>query len=217
MNSRSLYSSSIIITSFLFMLVSCSSKNNESDLATFSPASQQKIPVNSILVLPTKSTKEQKELNYSKTKQIEAGIDILTNVLKEELSWSENVAFLAEGRKESLMGDFNGSELKRAQHVATQLGQQAVLITTLNRFVERDGKTSSVNQPASVAFTYQLIHVETGKMLCMGVFDETQQTLFSNIFSFSKAKKRGFKWISAEELIREGVDEKFAECSYLCE
>lgn len=150
-------------------------------------------------------------------RQLEAGVKIFTSVLEKELSWSDMMTFLSEAQQESLIGDFTGSELKRAQHIASQLGQDAVLITTLNRFIEREGQSRSVNQPASVAFTYRLIHTESGKLLCMGVFDETQQTLFSNIFSFSKAKKRGFKWISAEELIREGVDEKFAECSYLSE
>lgn len=217
MKPRSLFSSLLILTCVFFVLVSCSSKNAENDLATFPQTSVQKIPVKSILVFPVKSAKEKNELDYSKTRQIEAGIDILTSVLEDELSLQEHVTFVAEDQKESLMGDFRGNEIDLIQHVATQLGGDAVLITTLNRFIEREGRSRSVNQPASVAFTYRLIHAETGKTLCMGVFDETQQTLFSNIFSFSKAKKRGFKWISAEELTREGVNEKFAECSYLSE
>ena len=82
---------------------------------------------------------------------------------------------------------------------------------------ERDGGDYSVNQPASVSFKYQLIHVPTGTTLCLGVFDETQQTLLSNLFSFSKASSRGFKWVKAEQLAREGLHEKLNDCRYLAE
>ncbi len=214
MKQRSTFLASTIITCCLFLLVSCSSKKAENDLATFSTPSIEKMEVHTILVFPVESSKTE-DLDYTKTRQIEAGLDILTSVLEDELSENKEVTFISNNQIESLLGDISGNKTAQAQHVANQLGGDAVLLATLNRFVERDGRSRSVNEPASVSFDFRLIHTETGKTLCLGVFDETQQTLFSNIFTFSKAKKRGFKWISAEELTREGVNEKLEECSYL--
>ena len=36
-----------------------------------------------------------------------------------------------------------------------------------------------------------------------------------NLYNFSSAKQRGFTWITAEELLREGLVKKLGECSYL--
>jgi hypothetical protein len=91
----------------------------------------------------------------------------------------------------------------------------AVLILTLNRFRERDGGEYSVNSPASVAFDYKLISGESGQTLCSGVFSETQQPLLDDLLVFFQRAKRGFKWITAEALAREGMEQKFALCPYL--
>jgi len=112
---------------------------------------------------------------------------------------------------------FTGNPLATARYIGQQMGVDAVMLTLVSRYTERDGGDYSVNQPASVSFKYQLIHVPTGKELCMGVFDETQQTLLSNLFSFSKASSRGFKWVKAEQLTREGLNEKLNDCQYLTE
>jgi len=47
------------------------------------------------------------------------------------------------------------------------------------------------------------------------MFKETQQSLMSNLMTFGKAENRGFKWITVEELVRQGIHEKIEECPYL--
>ncbi|BCL61137.1 hypothetical protein DGMP_18300 [Desulfomarina profundi] len=60
-----------------------------------------------------------------------------------------------------------------------------------------------------------LRHVKTGAVLWSADFKETQESLLSNILSFNKAQSRGFKWISVEELLEQGIRERLAQCPYL--
>ena len=61
----------------------------------------------------------------------------------------------------------------------------------------------------------ELVRVDDGKVIWNGSFDETQESLLSNLLSFGKAQSRGFKWVTVEELVRQGVHERFAECPYM--
>ena len=64
-------------------------------------------------------------------------------------------------------------------------------------------------------FAYRLYETGEGRVLCHGRVDERQQSVMENLFTLSKAKSRGLIWLSAEELARDGLREKFGECSYL--
>ena len=125
------------------------------------------------------------------------------------------MSYLFPGQAESLLGDFHGNKHESALHIGKKIEADAVLVLRLFRYINREGKTYSVSQPASVSFEYSLLHVPSGKVLCTGVFDETQESLFSNLFSFKQASRRGFSWITARELTMEGLKEKFKACRYL--
>ena len=122
---------------------------------------------------------------------------------------------ISKNRREALAGNHTGDRLSLALAVGRRAQTDAVLICTVYHYVEREGKKRAIVHPASVAFNYRLVLTETGRTICSGVFDETQQALFDNLFSLPIAIKRGFKWITAEELLREGVVGKFEECPYL--
>jgi len=66
-----------------------------------------------------------------------------------------------------------------------------------------------------VDFSMVLRDTTDGKLLWYADVREKQQSFLENIFSFGKAKKRGFKWISVEQLLEQGIKEKLAECPYL--
>ena len=197
-----------------FFLVSCSAKKQQQQ-----PAEEAKAPViiASLIVLPAEIERSDKGYDYATTRQLETGVGTINTILQEMLADKKNILLLTENQKESLLSDFTGNPLATARYIGQQMGVDAVMLTLVSRYTERDGGDYSVNQPASVSFKYQLIHVPTGKELCMGVFDETQQTLLSNLFSFSKASSRGFKWVKAEQLTREGLNEKLNDCQYLTE
>lgn len=171
--------------------------------------------VNSIAVLPVEIQKAEQGYDYITTRQLESGAAVLTELAKEILAGRSGIRFLSSSQQETLLSDFHGTPNEMTQRIGEQIGTDAVLLITAIRFSERDGGEYSVNQPASVSFKYQLFHVATGSSLCMGVFDETQQTLLSNLFSFSKASSRGFKWITARQLASEGMKEKLDDCKYL--
>ena len=136
----------------------------------------------------------------------------MDSLLAEYADGLNNVTIISESELEGMLGDFSGSLLSQARKVGALVGSDAVLISTIHRFVARD---ASESRPASVAFEYQLVAVKSGLILCSGVFDETQQPLLYNIFSLRRAISRKFKWVSAEELMREGVVDKLDNCPSL--
>ena len=140
---------------------------------------------------------------------------MLSTIIAEYFALKENVNILSTMQQESLTGTFIGNLHKRARYVGMQANGDAVLITRLIEYRKLDGKKYGANEPASVSFDYRLIHLESGKTLCKGSFEETQKTLLSDLLSFGKASKRKFEFVSAEALLREGVESKFGDCRYL--
>ncbi|MBI4792468.1 MAG: hypothetical protein HY789_07060 [Deltaproteobacteria bacterium] len=195
----------------VFLLLSCSAKEQV--------ATEEAPPatIESLVVLPVEIQKSENGYDTATTRHLETGAATLNAMLQEMLADKKGLQFLTENRKESMLADFHGNPQATARYLGQQLGVDAVLVTLLSRYSERDGGEYSVNDPASVSFKTQLIHVATGTTLCLGVFDETQQTLLSNLFSFAKASKRGFKWITVEQLSREGLHEKLNDCRYTAE
>jgi hypothetical protein len=196
----------------VFLLLSCSAKEQVATEEVPPPAT-----IESLVVLPVEIQKSENGYDTATTRQLETGTATLNAMLQEMLADKKGLQFLTENRKESMLADFNGNPQATARYLGQQLGADAVLVTLLSRYSERDGGEYSVNDPASVSFKTQLIHVATGTTLCLGVFEETQQTLLSNLFSFAKASRRGFKWITVEQLSREGLREKLNDCRYTAE
>lgn len=86
-------------------------------------------------------------------------------------------------------------------------GADAVLVGNLYRFRERDGTDYAVKTPASVAFTLVLVRASDGRVIWSDVFDETQKPLLENIFKLSLFFKRKGKWVTAEALAVQGLDQ----------
>jgi hypothetical protein len=60
-------------------------------------------------------------------------------------------------------------------------------------------------QPASVAFALYLVDAGSGRRIWRGVFNETQEYAFKNMFKFTDRIKMGLKWLTADQLARYGV------------
>jgi hypothetical protein len=82
-------------------------------------------------------------------------------------------------------------------------GKTPHLNVLIYRFQERRGSAFSVERPASVGF--HVHYFDSSGLKDVFVFDETQQPLFDNIFRLFTFLRRGARWITAEELSREGV------------
>lgn len=137
----------------------------------------------------------------------------LTDALYGELTTkSKGIAIIPpEPSKEEFMrvkeGNPNLSDRDIALRAGKNLGADAVLIGSISEYREREGGELGITSPASVAFGVQLIDTSNGKTLWESYFAETQRFLLENIFELNKFIRRKGKWITADELAREGTVE----------
>jgi len=94
---------------------------------------------------------------------------------------------------------------KTAIDTGKSLGADSVIVGVISEYRERKGSGYGVESPASVAFSVQLLKTDSEKLLWETYFSETQRALTENVFEIKKFFKRGAKWISADELAKEGV------------
>ena len=174
------------------------------------------LPVKTIIVLPAEIvTDGQNSRSPKEMQQLEKGQKLADTMLAEYFSGREDIALLTPGQRDALDKDMNRCRTTAAVTICRTKQADAVLLFTLQRFTEREGTEYSIVSPASVAFDYKLIQAETGQVICSGVFNETQQPLLADMFQFFKKAQRGIKWLSAEELARDGLQQKIGDCPYL--
>lgn len=92
-----------------------------------------------------------------------------------------------------------------------KLNVDAVITGVISEYREREGSNLGVESPASVAFSVQVIDTEDGETLWETYFTETQQPLLQNLFEIDKFFKRGGKWITVDELAKEGARKTVSE------
>jgi hypothetical protein len=109
-----------------------------------------------------------------------------------------------ENAIQTLTTEFGGSLTERdVAYTTSDPTEGQRLSVFVYRFEERQGGNFSVLKPASVGFH---VHLYQGRTLAsVFVFDETQRPLSENVLRLPSFLKRGAKWITVEELAREGV------------
>jgi hypothetical protein len=85
-------------------------------------------------------------------------------------------------------------------------GIDAVILGTVHRFVPRIGKEGGASRPAAVGFELELRTPE-GALVWLGSYDEIQRGLSEDPGSLQRAVRRGFRWVSAEELVEYGAQQ----------
>lgn len=83
----------------------------------------------------------------------------------------------------------------------------------LKFYKEREGSDFGVKSPAVVNFVVYLVEVETNLTLWSYEFDESQLPLFSDVSQIKKFLKRKGKWITADELFKEGLEQTASKLS----
>ncbi len=91
--------------------------------------------------------------------------------------------------------------------VGRELGAEGVVVGYVYRFRERKGVSYAVEQPASVAFEIHLLRVSDGALVWRGTFDKTQSSLMENLLQFASFFRGKGKWVTAEELTGEGIEQ----------
>ncbi|ABB38265.1 putative lipoprotein [Oleidesulfovibrio alaskensis G20] len=80
-----------------------------------------------------------------------------------------------------------------------------LLVPHLIDWHQRKGENMTAASPASVTLDLFLMDVQGQSLVSRYHFEETQQTLADNLLEFSKFVERKGKWITAEDLAREGL------------
>ncbi|MBW6520545.1 MAG: hypothetical protein K0A99_05960 [Desulfoarculaceae bacterium] len=172
-------------------------------------------PLTGIVVMPVMIAEEALTTKPEGVSTRDSVAVFVDGLMSAELGANDKVHIVTEDHLDALLTGAAGDRLAQMQIIGAKLGANAVLEVTVTRFHERDGSDLAVNSPASAAFALVLTHVESGKVLWDASFDEIQEALSSNLFALGKVKSRGFKWITAEELVRQGLKERLADCPYL--
>ena len=97
------------------------------------------------------------------------------------------------------------TDAARLRQIGELVFADAVMVGRVLRFRERIGDDWGVKSPASVAFVLDLIDVRRGDVIWSARFDETQKALSENIFGLGDIGQRGVRWLSAEQLMMDGV------------
>jgi hypothetical protein len=167
--------------------------------------------VSCIAVMPVVPVAESEgTVSPAEEKALVTGSQVMNGLLKEQLAGRAKVRFAREEQVPAGILTANA-----ARQVAGQMQCNTVLEVSLNQFSERVGGDYGVKQPAAVTFAYKLYEVGEGRMLCHGRFDERQQSVMENLLALPKARSRGLTWLTAEELARDGLQERLGQCSYL--
>lgn len=192
-----------------FALSSCSSFYD--DTKEIGPLPE----ITCVAILPTDvPVADSAILSPERKKSIHEGAAFFDSVMSEELGDRSEYRLLTENQLDAILGDPWGGRLQQVRDIHAATGCGAVLETSLSRYRERVGSDMSVESPASVAFSMNLVSAENGSVFWSASFDESQKALFEDIFSFDKAQKRGFKWLSVQELGRDGLKSRLQELPY---
>ncbi len=174
-------------------------------------------PLKCIAVMPVETGADDDGMPaLQQAQDLEKGARIATGQMAKLLTGNRRAHLISEDGVEALSPVVVGGSSGVIAAIGEQTGCDGVLSTTLERFRRREGGEYSVNAPASAAFTMALFHAPTGEVLWTADFNETQQSYLSNIFS-NRMGQHGFRWITVEELLSQGIGERLGACPYLNE
>lgn len=91
--------------------------------------------------------------------------------------------------------------------IGTQLNADYMLWGSVFHYQERKGTSYGVQQPASVALDLHLLKVKDGQLVWRAQWAQTQKSLTENLLEADSFFKRNMRWVTVEELSRQGLEE----------
>ena len=167
-----------------------------------------------LVVLPTKIPYEKKAVGLNTAEDLGEGARFLQQELIRELRSSQVSRVIDPEQLRYSVSELPGDNYASLQIIGKRSNCPYIIVSTISRFKQRQGGEFAVDEPASATFDLKLMDSRSGDTLWMSTFAETQESLLSNLLSFSKARSRGFKWITAEELVARGVRDKLRRNPY---
>ena len=206
---------SLMLLAFLVILLSGCAARQPDTAERFKGADY---PLTCIAVMPVAvGDGNGKDESGRQEKSLLGGSEIMNELLFQELGHLSHVRFANADHISGLQLTGGESELEMARLVGESVACNGVLETRLRRFSERIGGRYTAEEPAAVAFDMKLIGIDTGAVLWSAKFDEKQKSVMENLYEWKKARSRGFTWISASDLLLEGIREKLAASPYFRE
>ncbi len=145
---------------------------------------------------------------------LQDGAAFLDSLLLEKFDVKKEFRVLNENQLDAILDDPWGGRVAQVEAIGRATGCGAVLETSISRYRQRVGNEMSAEIPAAAAFSMELLGVQSGTVLWSTSFDETQKALFDDVLSFSKAEKRGFRWLSVQELCRGAIESRMDAFPY---
>ncbi len=200
-----------LLGSFVLGLNGCFPRDGSGDVQEAKPLPE----LSCIAVLPTAVPVASGEtLLKDDYKMLLEGAAYLDSVLADLLAGNAQFNLLNDNQIDGILTDSWGGRIQQLRAIGQATGCGGVLGTTLSRYRQRVGSELSAETPAAVSFSMNLVGVEKGVVLWSTSFDEAQEALFDNIFTYKKSKSRGFKWITVQDLTQRGVQSRLDELPY---
>lgn len=195
------------------LLAACSSQYDTGGTVQI----QQPIsPLSCIAVLPAiASVGKDETVVYAEAQSLESGAAYATEVIEDELKGKSGLRFLSARQVSSLVPEYSVGTAGTVTAIWQKLHCDGVLLTAVHQFHQREGTEYAVDSPAAVKFQMELHETRSGNILWTADFREEQESFLGNILTFNKVRKRGFKWVDAEQLMAQGIKERLASCPYL--
>ena len=173
-------------------------------------------PLSCIAVPPAGNMVDNNEtISYDQAKTLEKGASLATSVLNRELAGNSNVRIISQSQMATLLPEISGGLAGSVSLLGERVHCDGVLLTTVRKFDQREGTEYAADSPASAEMKMVLIHAPTKRVLWSAEYRETQESFLSNILSFDKVQSRGFKWITVEKMLDDGIVERLNQCPYL--
>lgn len=99
----------------------------------------------------------------------------------------------------------NQAALRTWSSIGRCMGVDLLVVPQVLEIRERDGSSYGVVAPAKVTMDTFVLDVRNEALISRSRFDETQSSLTSNLLEADKFFKRGGKWVTAQDLAREGM------------
>ena len=96
--------------------------------------------------------------------------------------------------------------MRRWSEVGRCMGVDLLLVPQVYEWRARKGGSAGVVEPARVVLSFFLIDVRNETLVSRYHFEETQQALSDNLLEVGKFFKRSGRWITAEELAQEAME-----------
>ena len=202
----------LIVVLCAFGLVSCSGFGTQKITVSEETRAEARAQVPCIVVLPVMADVQSDEsMTYDKAADLEKGAAYMDQQLADALKGRNHLRLLTQRQLTSLLPNDEFARSALLSRIGSELKCNAVLETMLSAYVQRVGGEYGADSPASARFSMKLYNTADASVIWSATFSETQQSLLSNIMS---AHKYGLKWLTVEELVTMGINEKVEQCPY---